>query len=191
MKNFEYVAPKTVREAGKVLSANGKEARVLAGGTDLIVQMRIGRRQPERVIDIKNIPELNELSFSPRRGLVIGAAVACHTLYENAEVVERYPGLIDTVSIVGGIQIQGRGGDIRENDSRAADAGAGCRADEGERRRDDLVARPHSQRHHAQVEGGAAGVHRHCFCRIFVTGQCILKVGFLRQGKGRGKLEDC
>ena len=82
-----------------------------------------------------------------------------------------------------GIQVQGRGVDIRENDSRAADAGAGCRADEGERRRDDLVARPHAQRHHAQVEGGAAGVHRHCFCRIFVTGQCILKVGFLRQGK--------
>ena len=108
MKNFEYVAPKTVREAVKSLAEKGKEARVLAGGTDLIVQMRIGRRQPQRVIDIKNIPELNELSFSARRGLVIGAAVPCHTIYENAEVVERYPGLIDTVSIVGGIQIQGR-----------------------------------------------------------------------------------
>ena len=108
MKNFEYVAPKTVREAVKALAANGKEARILAGGTDLIVQMRVGRRQPERVVDVKNIPELNELSFSPRRGLVIGAAVPCHTIYENAEVVERYPGLIDTVSIVGGIQIQGR-----------------------------------------------------------------------------------
>jgi len=108
LKNFEYVAPKTVREAVKALAANGKEARILAGGTDLIVQMRVGRRQPERVVDVKNIPELNELSFSPRRGLVIGAAVPCHTIYENAEVVERYPGLIDTVSIVGGIQIQGR-----------------------------------------------------------------------------------
>ena len=108
MKNFEYVAPKTIREAVKALTANGKEARILAGGTDLIVQMRVGRRQPERVVDVKNIPELNEVSFSPRRGLVIGAAVPCHTIYENTEVVERYPGLIDTVSIVGGIQIQGR-----------------------------------------------------------------------------------
>jgi len=108
VNNFEYVAPKTVREAVKSLAEKGKEARVLAGGTDLIVQMRIGRRQPQRVIDIKNIPELNELSFSARRGLVIGAAVPCHTIYENAEVTERYPGLIDTVSIVGGIQIQGR-----------------------------------------------------------------------------------
>ena len=108
MKDFEYVAPTTVREAVKALAEKGKEARVLAGGTDLILEMRVGKREPQRVVDIKNIPELNELSFSPRKGLVIGAGVPCHRIYGDAGIAARYPGLIDTVAIIGGIQIQGR-----------------------------------------------------------------------------------
>ena len=108
MKDFEYVAPKTLREAVASLAEKGDKARILAGGTDLIVQMRIKRHQPERVVDIKYIQEVNELSYGPRRGLVIGAAVPCHRIYGDAEVVERYPGLVDSASIIGGIQIQGR-----------------------------------------------------------------------------------
>ena len=68
MKDFEYVTPKTLREAGTRLSEKNGNARVLAGGTDLIVQMRIKRAQPERVVDVKSIPELNELSYGPKRG---------------------------------------------------------------------------------------------------------------------------
>ncbi len=108
MKDFEYVAPKTLRDAVASLAEKGDKARIMAGGTDLIVQMRIKRHQPERVVDIKHIQEVNELSYGPRRGLVIGAAVPCHRIYGDAEVVERYPGLVDSASIIGGIQIQGR-----------------------------------------------------------------------------------
>ena len=90
------------------MAEKGDKARALAGGTDLIVQMRIKRHQPDRVVDVKFIPELNELSYGPRRGLVIGAAVPCHRIYGDSEVVERYPGLADSTSIIGGIQIQGR-----------------------------------------------------------------------------------
>ncbi len=108
MKDFEYTAPRTLREAVASMVEKGAQARALAGGTDLIVQLRIKRLQPERIVDVKHIPELNELSYGPRKGLTIGAAVPCHRLYGDAEVVERYPGLIDSAAIIGGIQIQGR-----------------------------------------------------------------------------------
>lgn len=108
MKDFEYCAPQTLREAVKLMAEKGEQARMLAGGTDLIVQMRVGRRQPERVVDAKNVPELNELSYGNRRGLRIGAAVACHRIYGDAQIAELYPGLTDSASIIGGIQIQGR-----------------------------------------------------------------------------------
>jgi carbon-monoxide dehydrogenase medium subunit len=108
LKDFEYTAPRTLREAVASMVEKGAQARALAGGTDLIVQLRIKRLQPERIVDVKHIPELNELSYGPRKGLTIGAAVPCHRLYGDAEVVERYPGLIDSAAIIGGIQIQGR-----------------------------------------------------------------------------------
>ena len=59
MQAFEYVAPQTVDEAVSLLAEKADQARVLAGGTDLIVQLREGRRQLERVVDIKKIPDLN------------------------------------------------------------------------------------------------------------------------------------
>lgn len=108
MKDFEYCTPQTLRQAVTLLAEKGDKARALAGGTDLIVQLRGKRFDLDRVVDIKHISELNELSFSARKGLVIGAAVPCWKLYNDAEVIERYPGLIDSASIIGGIQIQGR-----------------------------------------------------------------------------------
>ena len=124
MKDFEYAAPSTLREAVKLLAEKGTEARVLAGGTDLIVQMRARRLQPARVVDVKKIAELNELSISPRKGLTIGAAVPCHRIYDDANIVEDYPGIVDAASIIGGIQIQGRasfGGNLC-NSSPSADS---------------------------------------------------------------------
>jgi carbon-monoxide dehydrogenase medium subunit len=121
VKDFEYCTPKTLREA---LALLGEDARVLAGGTDLIVQMRGKRFEPERVVDIKHIRELNELSFSARKGLIIGAGVPCWRLYNDAAIAARYPGLMDSAAIIGGIQIQGRatlGGNLC-NASPSADA---------------------------------------------------------------------
>jgi carbon-monoxide dehydrogenase medium subunit len=108
LKDFEYTAPKTLREAVKLLAEKGDQARVLAGGTDLIVQMRGRRLQPERVVDIKKIKEVNELTCAPRKGLRIGAAVPCHRIYGDDAVAEQFPGITDATMIIGGIQIQGR-----------------------------------------------------------------------------------
>jgi carbon-monoxide dehydrogenase medium subunit len=108
LRPIEYVAPKTVEEAVAALAEKGEAARPLAGGTDILVQMRGGRRLIDRIVDVKKIPELNELSYDPASGLTIGAAVECYKIYEDAAVMANYPALVDCTSIIGGIQIQGR-----------------------------------------------------------------------------------
>ncbi|MBI4498006.1 MAG: xanthine dehydrogenase family protein subunit M [Chloroflexi bacterium] len=108
MKNFEYRAPTSLGEAVALLAEKGDKARPLAGGTDLIVQLRVGRYELDRVVDLKRIPEVNQLSYDPVDGLVIGAAVPCYRIYTDEVIAVHYPGLIDAATIVGGIQIQGR-----------------------------------------------------------------------------------
>jgi carbon-monoxide dehydrogenase medium subunit len=107
MHSFEYAAPKSLGEAVTLLAGARGNARVLAGGTDLIVNMRVGRRKPGLVVDGKHIPELNELSLTAA-GLTLGAAVSCRRAYEHAEVARRYPALVDSMSLIGSVHIQGR-----------------------------------------------------------------------------------
>jgi CO/xanthine dehydrogenase FAD-binding subunit len=108
MKEFEYTAPATLDEAVRLLAELEGRARPMAGGTDVLVQMRAGRLTPERIVDVKNVPELNELRYDASGGLTIGAAVPCYRIYSDAAIVRAYPGLIDSASIVGGVAIQGR-----------------------------------------------------------------------------------
>lgn len=107
MHSFDYAAPTSVGEALTLLAGARGNARVLAGGTDLIVNMRVGRRKPGLVVDGKRIPELNELSLTAA-GLTLGAAVSCRRAYEHAEVAKRYPALVDSMSLIGSVHIQGR-----------------------------------------------------------------------------------
>ena len=123
MKAIDYAAPRTLADAVSLLGAAGERARVLAGGTDIIVQVRENRRDLDLLVDVKHIPELDELRFDPREGLRLGASVPCCRIYEHAELARAYPGLIDAISLVGGIQIQSRasvGGNLC-NASPAAD----------------------------------------------------------------------
>ena len=108
MKWIDYASPNTLDEALGLLKEKGEKARVLAGGTDLLVHLRAGALQPDLIVDGKSVPELSELSYSPEFGLTLGAAVPCYEIYQNAEVAKAYPGLIDSASLIGGIQIQGR-----------------------------------------------------------------------------------
>jgi carbon-monoxide dehydrogenase medium subunit len=123
MRDFEYEAPASVAEAVKVLSQHNGSARPLAGGTDLIDQIRVGRHTPHVVVDIKKIPELSILSISSA-GLRLGAAVPCYRIYDDARIGAGYAALVDSARIIGGIQIQSRasiGGNLC-NSGPAADS---------------------------------------------------------------------
>jgi len=108
MQAFSYVPARTISEAAEILAREGDQARCLSGGTDLIVFLREGRRSAKVVVDIKGIPELNQLSYSLKDGLTIGAAVPCHRIYNDPQIAATYPGLIDAVTLIGGTAIQGR-----------------------------------------------------------------------------------
>ena len=123
MQSFAYVAARTLDEAVDYLSNPGRQANILAGGTDLIVQLRESRRKTDLLVDIKSIPEVNLLTYHPDEGLTIGAAVSCQRICRDPAVVQAYPGIVDAVSLIGGTQIQGRatlGGNLC-NASPAAD----------------------------------------------------------------------
>jgi CO/xanthine dehydrogenase FAD-binding subunit len=124
MQPFRYIRAQNAEHAATLLQQQNGRARILAGGTDLIVALREHRIEADLVIDIKGIPEVDELTFDAHDGLRLGAAVPCHRIYRHAEVVRHYPGLIDAASLIGGIQIQGRaslGGNLC-NASPAADS---------------------------------------------------------------------
>ena len=108
MQSFEYIAPKSAEEVATLLAGKNGDAQILAGGTDLLVQLREGRRQAKLVIDIKNIPELTQVTFDSTNGLRIGAAASCHEICSDPNVSEHYPGLVDGIHLIGGVQIQNR-----------------------------------------------------------------------------------
>jgi carbon-monoxide dehydrogenase medium subunit len=123
MEAFDYVAPRSLGEAYSRLG-NGKRTLLLAGGTDVIVQLREGRRHCDQLIDLKHIPELVTLRFAADGTLEVGAATPLAEVYEDAEVKRRLPALVDAASIIGGIAIQSRaslGGNLC-NASPAADS---------------------------------------------------------------------
>ena len=123
MEALRYEAPRSIGEAVDLLQqSNGAEARVLAGGTDLLVQMRLGLDEPRVVVDVKRIPELMSIALDAD-GLRVGAAVCGAELVERLDVAELYPGLCEATDLIGSSQIQGRaslGGNLC-NASPAAD----------------------------------------------------------------------
>lgn len=124
LKNFDYAAPTSLAEATALLAKANGTARILAGGTDLLVQLREHLRDADLVVDVKRIPELMALKYSPAEGLRLGASVPCYQLYENATLKAAYPALMDAAHIIGGWQIQSRasiGGNLC-NSSPAGDS---------------------------------------------------------------------
>jgi carbon-monoxide dehydrogenase medium subunit len=123
MHAFDYARPGSLAEA-LALASNGRRALFLAGGTDVIVQLREGRRSCDLLIDLKHVPELTSITVGPSGALEIGAAVALAEIYEHPVVRRDFPALVDAASIIGGIAIQSRatlGGNLC-NASPAADS---------------------------------------------------------------------
>lgn len=117
-----YHAPRSMDEAITLLQAADGDVAALAGGTDLLVQLRLGTKQPNIIVDLKRIPGLTEVTLSAD-GLRLGAATCAAALGENAAVKHAYPGLVEAAELIGSTQIQGRasvGGNLC-NGSPAAD----------------------------------------------------------------------
>jgi carbon-monoxide dehydrogenase medium subunit len=115
MKNFEYFAPGSLPQALTLLDNIQQTAKVLAGGTDLIAQMRAGRAQPAVIIDVKNIPELNRLEWDTDRTLHIGAAVPIRTVVDFPHFQQRFSMLHQGCSLIGSTRVRNRatiGGNI-------------------------------------------------------------------------------
>jgi CO/xanthine dehydrogenase FAD-binding subunit len=124
MQAFEYVSAGSVEEVVDLLTSNNGRTRILCGGTDLLVQLRENRRRAELLIDVKNVPELTSIHYDNQIGLWLGAAASCDAICHNHFVLKNYPGLVDAVQLIGGIQIQYRasiGGNLC-NASPAADS---------------------------------------------------------------------
>ena len=119
---MRYEAPESVAAAVSLLAGGGPRGRILAGGTDLLVQLRAGTIAPNLVIDIKRIAETREIREEDGK-LVIGAAVTGAELGEHALARSMWPGVVEATELIGSTQIQGRaslGGNLC-NASPAAD----------------------------------------------------------------------
>ncbi len=122
MSEIRFETPQTVEAASALLAGSQGLAKILSGGTDLLIQMRSGMSKPEMVIDVKGINEMTSVKIE-NGGYRFGAAVPCMHLVENKAFAKVWPGVIDGCNWVGSVQVRGRasvGGNVC-NASPAAD----------------------------------------------------------------------
>ncbi len=123
MVDLRYESPETIEVAVALLAAEGQMARVFAGGTDLLVQMKEELVEPALLVDIKKISETRLIAIDPDQ-VRIGAAVTGAELGENEQLKAMWPGVVEAVELIGSAQVQGRatiGGNLC-NASPAADS---------------------------------------------------------------------
>src|SRR6202140_5780021 len=108
MTDIRYLSPHTLDEAVSAFAAAGSAARILAGGTDLLVQMRAGMVKPGLIVDIKKIPDMTTIAQTADGGFRIGAAVSGMALAEHNSFGKVWPGVLEAINLIGSKQVQGR-----------------------------------------------------------------------------------
>ena len=106
MKSFEHIQPKSLKEAINILSAKGKKACVIAGGTDLINAIREGEISPELIVDLKDIKELDFIEHKSKTGLRIGALAKIRDIETSKIVKKKFPVLSDAAHTLGSVQVR-------------------------------------------------------------------------------------
>src|SRR5262245_5223278 len=122
---MRYEAPESLEGAVALLAGAKGEARILAGGTDLLVQMRADVVDPDLIVDIKRIPETRTVT-EESGGWRIGAAVTGAELKEHARLRQAWPGVVEAANLIGSTQVQGRatlGGNLCNGSPAAMSAG--------------------------------------------------------------------
>jgi carbon-monoxide dehydrogenase medium subunit len=102
-----YTAPTTVEDAIRALAGASGIAKILSGGTDLLVQLRSGRARPDLIVDIKKIPELSGIRERDG-GFEIGAATSGAVIGEDEALRKAWPGVVEAANLIGSTQVQGR-----------------------------------------------------------------------------------
>jgi len=123
MKNFEYKKVSTLDEALSLMGQYQGRAKVLAGGTDLLVRMRNRVWNPEILIDLKGVPGLDEIQYDPAEGLQIGALTSIYRIVNSSIIREKFPAISQAAASLGSFQVRTRatlGGNLC-NASPAAD----------------------------------------------------------------------
>ncbi len=118
MLSFNYFQPRSLEEALALQAGCGGGSLWLAGGTDLLVQMKAGQRAPEQVVDLKRIPGLDDFAFSAAEGLRLGALVTVRQVERSPVAGAHYAGLARACTDFASIQVR----------NRATVAGGVCRA---------------------------------------------------------------
>src|SRR5271155_20075 len=107
MPSLSFAAPTSVDEAVKILAGAPGLAKVLAGGTDLLVQLRSGRMKPDVIVDTKRIPGMIGIREEANQ-FVIGASTPGTMVYEDKALTQAWPGIVEGLDLIGSEQIQGR-----------------------------------------------------------------------------------
>src|SRR3979411_1013737 len=108
MTDIQYLSPRTLDEAIGAFAAAGSAARIMAGGTDLLVQMRSGAVRPGLIVDIKKIAEMTTIEETADGVLRVVCAVPGAVLAEHPGFGKVWPGVLEAVSLIGSTQVQGR-----------------------------------------------------------------------------------
>ncbi|MGH7773669.1 MAG: FAD binding domain-containing protein [Candidatus Binatia bacterium] len=103
---FEYFEPSSLEEAREVLRSGHGHYKVLAGGTDIILQLRRRVKQYRGLVNIKRLPDISNWSAEPGEGLRIGAATLMRELETSPQIIQRFPALVDSLKVLGSIQLR-------------------------------------------------------------------------------------
>ena len=108
LPRFEYISPETVAEALNLMKEHGRKAKVLAGGTDLISQMKWGEYKPEYIIALGRIPGLDRIEYDKKSGLKLGALCRVAQIEKSDVIRENYPLLSQAASVLASMEIRNR-----------------------------------------------------------------------------------
>ena len=108
MRAFDYVRPSSLREACRALSESAGQAKALAAGTDLLVQIKQERFHPKAVVSLRDIPGLCSVQFKPDKGLEIGAMTTLGVIESSGEILENFPALAEAARLIASLQIRTR-----------------------------------------------------------------------------------
>lgn len=118
LPHFIYRAPVSLKECANVLAYQDSNAQVLAGGSDLLVRMKLRLVKPDCLVSLSHIPEMKQITYDPEKGLLIGAGVTLSSLSKNPLIVENCRAIANTAELVATKQIRNTatlGGNVLQN----------------------------------------------------------------------------